>query len=358
MTFASRLLLFYLLLTGPVPVQAAAPSPMPEGDSACRTAPPVQIPFAPKPKSELLEQILKMDEPDMQMRGRLVIHALAPVQVELRLEYFQGDPQRIAALIALWTRSPALKDVRLPIHDLRLEGVVARLAGKSIEVQADKVIPPEGTLHNLNLRRTGDNRWELTVAEGNLQKIPEGIPDLPPLHDVRFSGLHATGSPQCPGRVQISSLAVEGIEARDATLEVLNITPGQEAWHGWLAQVTAPPLPGGPSILPDSLPFLVQETRGILRQLAQFAGLTPLPATEPLVIDHLVVQAARQGQQVNVTHLYLNTAGLQTQGRARLQPKPPTWILEPDLLLTNLQSPQKSMPKNFKKRLVLGQHRQ
>ncbi|MBF0154223.1 MAG: hypothetical protein HQL64_10830 [Magnetococcales bacterium] len=354
MTLLLRFLLIHLLLTGPV--LAASSAALPEGDPSCRAA-PVQIAFTPRPKAELLEQILKMDEPTMQMRGRLVIHSLAPVQVELRLDSFQGDPQRIAELIALWTRSPALRGVQLPIHDLRLEGVVARLAGKGVDIQIDKAILPEGKLETIHLRRDGENRWDLTVAAGNLQRMPGGIPGLPPLRDVTFAALQATGNPQCPGRISLPSLEIEGIQARDSLLEVLSVTPGREVWQASATRITLPAILDDQPVAPDSLPFLLRETRNVHRLLAQFTGVVPPASSEPLVIEQLAVLAQRDDPSTQLSGLRLSAEGLQLQGRARVVQQASAWVVEPDVWLMGGESGQK-VKKNFKKRVRLGQNQE
>ncbi|MBF0427263.1 MAG: hypothetical protein HQL66_15730, partial [Magnetococcales bacterium] len=284
MTHLLRSLL--ILLLGSTATMAASSFPPPAEDPACRPATAVRVPFTPRPRGELLEQILNSDEPTMRMRGKLIIHALAPMQVELLLDSFQGDPQRIAALLALWTRQPVMKGISLPIHDLRLEGVVARLAGKGFDVQIDRAALPEGSVEKIHLLRDEKGRWELTVAAGNLPRLPAGIPGLPPLRDLSFSSLQATGNPACPGRIGVPDLAIEGIRATALLLELLDITPGYEMWQLWATRVVVPAALGdAPPPAPDSLPFLLQEARDVLQQLAQFAGLSSPSPEEPLVVE-------------------------------------------------------------------------
>ncbi|MBF0175343.1 MAG: hypothetical protein HQL63_00630 [Magnetococcales bacterium] len=347
--FRPILIVFFLAW----PTRAVADPATPVGDPLCQAA-PIQMAALPQSKAGLLEQILKMDEPDMQMRGRLGILALAPVQVMLQLDYFAGDPQRIVDLVSLWTQSPALKGMRLPLHHVRMEGVTAWMVGKGIDVRIQQVALPEGSLHDIHFQGDGGNRWELAAADGALPRMPEGIPGLPPLHHVKFSTLRASGNRHCPGRMGMPTLEVDGIQVSDPLLEVLDSTPGREVWQMWVGRIEAPVTSGRPSATADPLLFWLQEARGVLRQLTHAVGAEAPADDAPWVVEQGTLHVARHASQVDVTNLRLSVGNMQVQGRAKVvEQQPSGWVMDPDLLLTTDQTTQKA----FKKRLRLGQSR-
>ncbi|MBF0284039.1 MAG: hypothetical protein HQL51_06225 [Magnetococcales bacterium] len=192
----------------------------------------------PRPaREELLAQQVRIDEEGLKVRGALMLHALSPLSVELRLEEAEGEGPRLARLLGKLLRLSAEGAGNLPIQRLRIESGSVRITPKGKEGEARRLVIPEGSLNQFFLRVAPDGGWRADGASLTLERIPArwGFP-LPltgcGFSDVRLTGRREPGRQR--GRLVASDLHCDGARAEGATFSGTEdgTRPGVWRWQG------------------------------------------------------------------------------------------------------------------------------
>ncbi|MEG3638382.1 hypothetical protein [Magnetococcus sp. PR-3] len=145
------------------------------------------------PEKAVLVQRLTLNQDDAKLSGKVYLHTLSPLKVELKIDQFNGDFEKVVDLVGTWTRKKGGMTLLRKLGHTSIQSGRLRLNGKNwAQLTAQRIEFRQGEVQNLELTGQG-KRWSghferlrLTESMGPMNLPPSVFPLV--MHQVQGKG--------------------------------------------------------------------------------------------------------------------------------------------------------------------------
>ncbi|ABK43057.1 hypothetical protein Mmc1_0532 [Magnetococcus marinus MC-1] len=147
------------------------------------------------PEKAVLVQRLQLSQDNAELTGKVYLHTLSPLKVELKIAHFKGHMESVIKLVSTWTRKQSGLEMWRQLGVTTINNGSLRVNGTQwAELTAEQVQFQQGEINQLSVVAQGD-RWRgsfeqlrLTDNVGRM-RLPQGV------FPLQLTQLQGSGTP-------------------------------------------------------------------------------------------------------------------------------------------------------------------
>ncbi|MGN7611043.1 hypothetical protein ACQZV8_03050 [Magnetococcales bacterium HHB-1] len=188
----------------------------------------LEIPFRFRKGSELLVKYFNVDQLHLKVRGKVTLHTLSPLNMDIYFDQAEGNPIRLARMLSSWSDLPKEIAEQLPFKIIKLHQLSALVNAEGMNLRVKKMTIPNGHFEDVSLNIHQNRSWKLHVAKAYLDLPRNAWVGWPAIPEGRLQDLKAEAVIGGDASFTLKSFQVKGISLKHLTGHLAAIKGGQQ----------------------------------------------------------------------------------------------------------------------------------